>query len=683
MEREPNKNIIIIYVFTALLAFFIFIRLIQLQVVNGSEYAQKSESRLVRSVTVTAPRGEILDRNGRPLVTNRMGFSVQFQKTPATDDELNSTILSLINLMEEYDQPYIESIPLNENGTDFTFNDYEGREREEKIEAFCKKEKLSDTAPAAVFAHFCKEYGINGAYTPEEKRKILGVRYEMDIRDFGVSTPYTFATDVDSAVVMIIRERSMDFDGVNILTVPVREYANDGLAAHILGRVGIIYREEYEKLKDKNYGMNDIIGKDGMEKYLEDYIRGKDGRSSVEQTFNGKTASVNSEVAPIAGNDAMLTIDVDIQRAAENALAETITSLQSGNTRGNEASAGAVVAVDVNNGEVLALANYPSFNPKTFDEDYSNLYKDPLKPMFNRAVSGAYEPGSTFKMLTAIAGLEENAISPSEIIEDKGVYEYYGQKFNCWYYTDTGKTHGKVNVSDALRDSCNYYFYETGRRLGADKLIEYGKKIGLGEYTGIEIEGETKGILANPEYKQKTFDTQWYPGDTLQMAIGQSFNLFSPLQLASYTATIANGGTRYQMHVLKNVRSRQTGKETVSGGAKVLGRIDMKESTKNAVFTGMRKVCTEGGTAANVFADYPIEVCAKTGSAQVSKGAANGVFVAFAPYDNPQIAVAVVVENAGSGNSIAPVARAVFDAYFKLGVTGYKDNVADRNTLLP
>lgn len=683
MEREPNRNIIIIYVFTALLAFLIVIRLIQLQVADGSEYAKKSESRLVRSVTVTAPRGEILDRNGRPLVTNRMGFSVQFQKTAASDSELNRTILAVISLMEEYDQPYIESLPLNDDGTDFTFTDYEGKERDKKIESFCKKLKLDENTAEAAFTALCEKYGVDGGYTPEEKRKIISVRYEMELRDFSVSTPYTFATDVDSAVVMIIRERSMDFDGVNILTVPVREYANDGLAAHILGRVGIIYQEEYEALKDKNYGMNDIIGKDGMEKYLEDYIRGKDGRSSVEQTFKGKTASVNSEVAPIAGNDAMLTIDIDIQRAAEASLAETITSLQNSNSRGSGASAGAVVAVDVNNGEVLALANYPSFNPKTFDEDYSELYKDPLKPMFNRAVSGAYEPGSTFKMLTAIAGLEENVISPSEIIEDKGVYEYYDQKFNCWFYTDTGKTHGKVNVSDALRDSCNYYFYETGRRLGVNKLIEYGKKIGLGEYTGIEIEGETKGILANPEYKQKTFDVQWYPGDTLQMAIGQSFNLFSPLQLASYTATIANGGTRYQMHVLKNVRSRQTGEETVAGEAKVLGQIDMKESTKNAVFTGMRKVCTEGGTAANVFADYPIEVCAKTGSAQVSTGAANGIFVAFAPYDNPQIAVAVVVENAGSGNSIAPVARAVFDAYFRLGVTGYKDNAANKNTLLP
>lgn len=683
MQERDSSKIIIIYIFTAILAFLILIRLVDLQLVNGSDYAQKSESRLVRSMTISAPRGEILDRHGRPLVTNRMGFSVQFQKTTATNEQLNGTILSLINLMDAYGQKYIDTLPLNIDGTDFDYPQYEGEERQKKIDDLCQKEKVEPHTADAFFAKLCEKYQVSDEYTPEQKRKIVGVRYEMTSRIFSVNNPYTFASDVDTAVVMIIKERSMDFDGVNIITNPVREYANDGLAAHILGRVGIIYQEEYEKLKNENYGMNDIIGKDGMEKYLEKYIRGKDGRSSVEQTFKGKTASITSEVAPIAGNNALLTIDADVQRAAEQSLADTIAGLRSGISSGNQAAAGSCVAIDVNTGEILAIASYPSFNPKTFDEDYNTLYKDPLKPMFNRAISGAYEPGSTFKMLTAIAALEEEVITPNEIITDKGVYEYYGQRFNCWIYTDTGKTHKDVNVSDAIRDSCNYFFYEAGRRLGVDKIVEYGRKMGIGEYTGIEIEGETKGNLANPDYKQKVFDQQWFPGDTLQMAIGQSFNLFSPLQLASYTATLANGGTRYRARLLKNVRDKVTGDLTVAGEPEVLGQIDMKQSTKDAIFLGMRKVCQEGGTAASVFGDYPIEVCAKTGSAQVSTGAANGVFVAFAPYDNPQIAVSVVVENAGSGNSIAPIARDIFNAYFKLDVQPQKDNIFDKNSLLP
>lgn len=681
-ERESNK-VYFIYVFAAVLAFLILIRLVDLQLVKGSEYAAKSESRLVRSMTISAPRGEILDRYGRPLVTNRMGFSIQFQKTAATDEQLNSTILSLINLMEQYEQTYVDTLPLNEDGSDFTFTRYEGEERQKRIDNLCAKEKVEPHTADALFAKLCEKYKVADTYNEADKRKIVGVRYEMTSRVFSVSTPYTFAADVDPSVVMILKERSMDYDGVNIVTNPVREYVNDGLAAHILGRVGIIYQEEYEQLKDQNYGMNAIIGKDGMEKYLEPYIRGIDGRSSVEQTFKGKTTSITGEVAPVTGDNALLTIDVDIQHAAESALANTIASLRSGDTSGNKASAGSCVAVDVNTGEILALASYPSFNPKTFDEDYNDLYNNPLKPMFNRAISGSYAPGSTFKMLTAIAALEENVISPSETIYDEGVYEYYGQRFNCWIYTDTGRNHGRVNVSDAIRDSCNYFFYEAGRRLGVDKMVEYGRTIGLGEYTGIEIEGETKGNLANPDYKQRVFEQQWFPGDTLQMAIGQSFNLFSPLQLASYTATLANGGTRYQMHLLKNVRDRQTGDDVVASQPNVLGEIEMKQSTRDAIFLGMRKVCQEGGTAANVFGNYPIEVCAKTGSAQVNTGAANGIFVAFAPYDNPRIAVAVVVENAGSGNSIAPIARDIFDVYFKLNTVPVKDNVQYKNTLLP
>ncbi|MBR2476507.1 MAG: penicillin-binding protein 2 [Clostridia bacterium] len=683
MQEKDSNKVVVVYIFAALLMILILIRLIDLQLVKGKDYALKSESHLVSSLNVPAPRGEILDRYGRPLVINRMGFSIQFRKTSATDEQLNSTILAIVNLMDEYNQNYVDTLPLNEDGSDFLYMQYEGEERQSRIDKFRDKSKLKSTTAGGVLYELCERYGINPAYTLSEKRKIAGVRYEMETRVFSASSPYTFAADVDESVVMILREQSMKYDGVNIVINPVREYVNGSLASHILGRVGIIYQEEYELLKDKNYGMNDIIGKDGMEKYLEPYIRGTDGKSSVEQTFKGKTTSVTNEVAPIPGDDALLTIDIDIQRAAEDALARTIADLQAGDTSGNQAKVGSCVAVDVNTGEILAIASYPSFNPTTFDEDYNDLYNDPLKPMFNRALGGAYAPGSTFKMLTAIAGLEEGVITTDEYIKDEGVYEYYGQTFDCWIYTSTGENHGYVNVSEAIRDSCNYYFYETGRRLGVDKMMEYGKSIGLGEYTGIEIEGETKGVLASPEYKQRIFEQQWFPGDTLQMAIGQSFNLFSPLQLASYTATLANGGTRYRLHLLKNVRDRETGEYVVSGEPVVLGQIDMKDSTRDAIFSGMRKVCQEGGTAASVFAEYPIPVCAKTGSAQVNTGAANGVFVAFAPADNPRIAVAVVVENAGSGNSIAPIAREIFDVYFQLNKTPQKDNTGTKNQLLP
>lgn len=687
MQWLRNRtNIIILLVCTALLG--IVVRLTKLQIVQGDDYRQQSENRLVSNMPLPAPRGEILDRYGRPLVTNRMGFSIQFQKSGLEDAELNAVILDLVGVMEEKGEEYLDSMPLSADGSAFLFSEYEGEERDKKIADFLEDHDMEGLdAPAALEA-FCTEYGIDAGYTTEQKRKIAGVRYEMQTRAFSANNPYTFATDVSLETVTLIREQNRRFKSVSIITAPTREYVYDNLASHILGRVGVIYAEEYEELKDEGYGMNDIIGKDGMEKYLEPYIRGKDGRSSVEQTLEGRTTVISEEVPAVPGNNALLTIDLDLQRVAEESLENTIASIrQAGerraDKRGAAAKSGSVVAVDVNTGEVLAMASYPDFNPKTFNEDYAAMYNDPVKPMFNRAISGSYPPGSTFKMLTSIAGLEEGVITPDEVIVDKGVYQYYGQSFNCWIYTDTRGTHGPETVSDALRDSCNYYFYETGRRLGVDKLVEYGKQFGMGEYTGLEIEGETKGVLASPDYKQRVFDEQWYPGDTLQMAIGQSFTLMSPVQIASYVATVANGGTRYKTHLLKTVRSYDTGEEMVAPTGEVYNTVEMQDSTYHAVTQGMREAAQDAGTAGTVFGDFPIEVCAKTGSAQVSTGVANGVFVAYAPYEDPQIAVAVVVENAGSGNSIAPVARDIFTEYFGLNVEHPADTASQKNTLLP
>lgn len=683
-----RNRTVILTVLVCLALLGIAVRLTKLQIVQGGEYRQQSENRLVRNMPLPAPRGEILDRYGRPLVTNRMGFSVQFQKSDLSDNELNAVILDVIGVLEAQGESYFDTLPLSDDGGAFTFSDAAPEEQAEKTAAFLKKNKMDGLSAPAALAKFCEKYGVDEGYSLQQKRKIAGVRYEMQQRAFSSSNPFTFANDVSLETVTILREQNRRFQTVNIVSVPQREYVYDNLAAHILGRTGIIYAEEYEQLKDQGYGMNDIIGKDGMEKYLESYIRGKDGRSSVEQTLSGRTAVISGEVPATPGNNAVLTLDLDLQRVAQASLEATIANIrQAGerraDRRGAAAKSGSVVAIDVKTGEVLAIASFPDFNPKTFNENYAAMLDDPVKPMFNRAISGAYPPGSTFKMLTSIAGLEENAITTNEIIVDKGVYQYYGQSFNCWIYTDTHRTHGAVNVSGALRDSCNYFFYETGRRLGVDKLVEYGKKFGMGEYTGIEIEGESKGVLANPDYKQRVMKEQWYPGDTLQMAIGQSFTLLSPVQIASYVATVANGGTRYKTHLLKTVRSHDTGNEMIAPTGEVYGTVPIKESTYKAVSLGMRQAAQDAGTAGGVFGNFPIAVCAKTGSAQVSTGVANGVFVAYAPYDDPQIAVAVVVENAGSGSSIAPVARDIFTEYFGLDVSHDADFTLNKNTLLP
>ena len=649
-EKLYNKHFIIITIFFALF-FLIFYRLINLQIINGKSYYEKAQNRLLNSQVVPAPRGEITDRYGRAFVTNETGFSVEITKSSSTDDKtLNRTILNVINVLNDHSEKYTDNLPI-------TYPPYEYVNIEDNPD-FAVDEKTKNAISAAEkMQKLCEKYKIDDSFSEKEKRILAGIRYEMEARNFSSVTPFTLAANVSLNTVTVLKEQKLSFPNVSIVTRPVRKYPNDGLASHILGRVGIIYKEEFEELKDENYSMNAIIGKDGMEKYLERYIRGKDGKKVARQAVNN--SSVESEnISPIPGNNAALTIDMDLQRVAQNSLASVISEMDS-------ASGGSVVAIDVNNGEVLALASYPTYSLENFDRDYDSMSKNAKKPMFNRAISGVYEPGSTFKMITSVAALEGGYITPQTKIADNGVFELANQKFNCWIWTSQHKTHGSINVSEALRDSCNYFYYTLGNKMGIDEILKWGKNFGIAEPTGIEISGEARGNLASPEYKEKVFKTPWYPGDTVQCAIGQSFNLFTPVELASYTATIANGGTRYRAHLLKNVKDYKTGETVFAPEKEELGKVEMSKSTYDAVTKGMRFVASEG-TAKSYFEDFGVEVCCKTGSAQVGKKDANGVFVCYAPYKNPEIAVAVVVEAAGSGSSTIPIAKNILKEYFNI-----------------
>lgn len=663
-RRRFDRYQILITVILAVILAIVF-KLVQMQIVQGNEYRTRSEKTLVRSLPIPAPRGEVFDRYGRPLITNRNGYNITFQKQYIPKGGLNALVLDMIRVMQQHDQSYIDNLPITkEEPFEFLFADASYDNIEEKTVAFLKKCKLEEGADATDALHyFIDRYDIDSGYSMAEKRLIAGVRYEMENSVFSDRYPYTFAEDVSLDVVTWIKEQQSLFQGVNIDVAPIRQLETD-LAAHILGRVGRIYKEEYDELKDKNYGMNDMIGKDGIEKVLEEYLRGTDGMRSIEQNVDGKITSLIDQVDPKPGHYAVLTIDLELQRVLEESLARVIPSLRS-RPDSHDADAGSAVVVDVNSGEVLAMASYPTFNLETFNEDYSELYKNPDKPMWNRAISGIYAPGSTFKILTSIAGLESGTVDTKEQIRDEGIYRFYKDyQPGCWIYLDGYGTHGLQNVSQAIENSCNYYFYDVGRRMGIDTLVEYGKKFGLGEFTGLEISGESKGVFASPEYKKKTFDEIWYPGDTLQASIGQSYHLFTPAQLANYTATVANGGTRYALHLVKDIKSYETAESVKSTEPQVVERIDMSEENYNAVKDGMRKV-TETGTASNVFANFLVPIGGKTGTASVSRGSATGVFIGFAPFDEPQIAMAVVVEHGGHGNYVAEIVRDVFEAYFQ------------------
>ncbi|MBQ4110739.1 MAG: penicillin-binding protein 2 [Clostridia bacterium] len=647
-----------------------------LQLIETEKYSSVTESRLTKTIPQKAPRGEILDRYGRPLVSNRMGYAIEIKKYAESDEELNDILLNLIHICEEESVEYNDSLPITlEEPFVFDFVSDEGVINK-KIAEFNKSINMPESSTAEeVLNELCEKYSIDRSYTPETVRKLAGVRAEMETRLFSKQTPYVFAPDVNMNVVTKVKETYNNYKGVNIVSGYIREYNYPGIASHILGHMGPLYKEDYEVLKEKGYTFNDVMGKSGIEQICESNLRGTDGTYHIEEDEYGHIVSMKSGTAAVPGNDVVLTIDLDLQQTAEQSLNELITqtrllAIQGELNEKTDCNSGAVVVTDIHNGEVLALASNPTFNLQRFNEDYQSNYENPYQPMWNRAISGAYEPGSTFKIITAIGALEEGIIDTETEI-------YCGGKYT--YFKDSGYTpscnvksgHGTMNVISAIEQSCNVFFFDTGRQLNIENLNKYTKNFGLGEPTGIELAGETAGIVANPEYRKK-IGGEWYPGDVIQAAIGQSDNLFTPLQMANYVATLANGGTRYQPHLIKKIKEYSTSNIIEEKAPVIVDKVSMKPETYSAVMQGMKSV-TEDGTASATFKDFDISVGGKTGTAEVSKGTPNAVFVAFAPFENPQIAISIIVEHGGHGNEVAPIARDIISKYFKGDFLEYTD----------
>lgn len=666
MMKNPHPSRRRVYVllgfFCAFLVLF-FAVLYDAQVVHGSENRARSITSNTASETVTASRGIITDRNGKVLVSNRLAYTLVVDKSSFGKDEaaLNDAIWQLIQLCQEQGVTWNDTLPMTTGSSP----QLTSKSLTKSFREYLDGNKLpTDGGSAEVLAAMRKLYKVDDSYTGAQARLIVGVRYELDGR-----SSYTFAEDVSTELLGRITDGK--YRGVTIKTAAARVY-NTKLAAHILGTVGAIWQEEwrsdestgYVGYADKGYNMNDLVGKDGVEKAFEEYLHGNDGKRLITTDENGKITGELYTREPQPGGTVALTIDIDLQQVVEDTLASTIQGMidKDSNERG-----GAAAVIQVGTGEVLAMASYPTYDLETFNQDYDELVKDERLPMFNRATQGVYAPGSTFKLCTSVAALEEGIITPSTIIEDKGIYTYYvDPQPMCWIWRQAHTTHGRINVSQAIVDSCNYFYYEVGRLTGIKKLDEYATAFGLGQSTGIEI-GDVSGVLASPEWAE-AHDREWTDGQTITAAIGQSYNLFTPLQLANYVATLVSGGEHYEAHLLKNVKSYDNLRIIDVYGKGPLNDLNISDSTMAAVTKGMHDLTYDSLRSA--FSRCVVEAGAKTGSAQVGTDIANGTFVAYAPYDDPEIAIAIVVEKGGSGSLLANAAVDIINAWFTRDGTG-------------
>lgn len=675
MMQNPHpakRRVIALLVFFGAFLLLFAAVLYDAQILHGGENRAKSISSNAASETVTASRGIITDRNGKVLVSNRLAYTLVFDRSGFDDDAaLNAAILRLVQLCEETGTGWNDTLPIGRVGNFLRYSNA----RSETFDKFIEKNDLTSGASGRQLLSELRElYHVDESLSEREARLIVGVRYELHSRD-----SYTFAEDVSTEVLSLITDGR--YEGVTIRTASARVY-NTALAAHILGTIGPIWQEEwssnedtgYVGYADKGYSMNDLVGKDGVEKAFESYLRGTDGRRLITTDETGKITGELYTREPQPGGTVALTLDIDLQADVEAALAETISGMidKDSNERG-----GAAAVVSVGTGEVLALASYPTYDLSTFNEDYDELVNDQRLPMFNRATQGIYAPGSTFKMVTAVAALESGIITPSSIIQDRGIYTYYKDpQPMCWIYSQTGSTHGRINVSQAITDSCNYFFYEVGRLTGIRTLDSYASQFGLGQSTGIEI-GDSSGVLASPEWAE-SHDQEWTDGQTITAAIGQSYNLFTPLQLANYVATLVGGGDHYQAHLLKNVKAYDNSRLLYMYDDEPMNTVEISDSTLSAVTRGMHEL-TVSGSVAYAFENCVVSAGAKTGSAQVGTDIANGVFVAYAPYEKPEIAVVIVIEKGGSGAALANTAVEIINSWFSRAQDG---TAIGENTLL-
>ena len=682
-QREKSNlryNFIIIFIYIC--GIILLCQLFNLQIVKGEEYRATSDTRLTRETTLKAARGSILDSKGNEIAGTRTSYTLELYNSKVSTEDLNTSILNMINVLESNGDKYKDAFPIKINPFEYTITD-------EELKTFKEENDLEESLSAEeAFYYFKNKYEIQQENI-EDVRRIIVVRYRISKEGYSSTNPLTIATDISNESIQIFNESSSKFSGIHIAIEPVRKYQQKSLASHILGYVGKINEDEYKARREEGYTQNDYIGKTGIEYVFEEYLKGEDGVKQIDMAVDGTSTGEYITKEAIAGSDVVLTIDANLQAVAEEALKNNIEKIRNGSfAESYDAKSGAVVVTNVKTGEILALVSYPDFEPELFITGISNEkwaeYSE-NEALFNRAVQGAYAPGSIFKMITGIAGLETGAITKDEKIHTEGIYQRW-HKPHCWIWDDYRMTHGNINVSEAIKHSCNCFFYEVGYRMGIDALERYARYFGLGEKTGIELPLETSGTLASKTlYEERGLD--WQAGITLSAAIGQAENNFSPIQMAKYISMLTNKGKNIDISIVKTI-IRPDGTEVeqdeidsfVNNKLNIeqsnIEDIQINEENLKAILEGMRTVTTEeGGTAYSMFKGFDIEVGGKTGSTENPNSYVNAWFAGFAPFDEPEISVVVFVENGGHGSYTAEVARDIMEEYFFANTNEIEENI--------
>ncbi len=676
MERITRFRAgILVLIFCCIIGFFA-LKLYDLQIIETGGKTDNTTTYTTRT-RVKASRGDLLDTNGNALVSNRASYDLVFNYYVITGSEnTNDSLLRLIRLCQTLEIDYIENFPVTQQRPfEYTLDQYSTTQQGYFQAYLANRDWDSDITAPLLMKRLREAYSIPADWTDEDARLVIGLRYELALRAGITNLPnYIFIEDAADEDLSAIRE--LNIPGLMVEPSTVREY-NTTYAAHILGYVGSMTPEQWEYYQNiEGYEMDSQVGQDGLEEAFEEYLHGVDGLREDVHSADGTLISSKYLVEPKAGANVEVSIDLNLQRVAEDVLAEKIEALraQEPGKDAQDAEGGAVVAMEVKTGEILVCASYPTYDLSTFYENYDEIVAADYNPLFNRALMGLYPPGSTYKMSMVVAGINSGAINSEWTVTDQGLYtKYSGFSPACMIYTTSGGTHGTINSAEALRDSCNYFFYELGDLLSLNTIDDTAKGFGLGESTGVEL-FEYVGQRANAETKEKLYsgtNALWYKGDQVLAAIGQSDNRFTPLQLCVYTCTLANKGNRYRATFLNRVVSADYHSLVKENEPELMSTMKINDEAYNACVEGMELV-SKYGSGAYDFADYPIRVASKTGTAETDKTGRsdNASFVCFAPADDPQIAIAVYGEMAGHGYSLCTIAKEILNVYFDVDEVG-------------